>query len=352
MPNFGSYKKKMKAAIYNPYLDTLGGGERYTLSFAKVVADAGYRADVEWKDLKIKGKLEERFGLDLSKVNFVKDIKRGDGYDICFWVSDGSIPALKARHNLLHFQVPFTEVGGRSLINKMKLFRIEKVICNSYFTKGFVDKEYGVNSVVVYPPVDVKAMKPKRKENKILFVGRFSQLQQAKNQDVLIKVFKKFVNSGYEDWELVLAGGTEVGVGGYLDKLEKLARNLPVKFVKSPSYKTIKEFYGTSRIFWSAAGFGVDEKKEPKNVEHFGIVLVEAMAAKCVPIAFKAGGHNEIISDGQTGFLWEKPGEMVKDTIKLIEKKGLLKEMSEKAREASQVYEYERFEKQVLELLK
>jgi len=153
----------MKAAIYNPYLDTLGGGERYTMGFAKVLEEEGYEVDVYWRNQEIRKKLEDRFGLDLKKVNFVKDIKRGDGYEICFWVSDGSIPLLRARRNFLHFQFPFKDVGGRSLINKMKLYRVEKIICNSYFTKEFIDKEYGVNSVVIYPPVDIARMKPKKK---------------------------------------------------------------------------------------------------------------------------------------------------------------------------------------------
>src|SRR3990172_5524638 len=193
----------MHAAIYNPYLDTLGGGERYTISFAKVLSDVGYDVDVEWKNPKIKNKLEERFGIKLQGINFINDIKRGDGYDICFWLSDGSIPLLRARKNFLHFQFPFKDTNGKSLLNRMKLVRINRVICNSKFTKSFVDKEYGIDSLVIYPSARTEKIKPKRKENIILFVGRFSRLTQLKRQDVLIEVFKKFVKRGYEDWKLI-----------------------------------------------------------------------------------------------------------------------------------------------------
>ena len=175
----------MRAAIYNPYLDTLGGGERYTVSFAKVLLKAGWKVDIEWNDPSVVTTMQDRFGIDLKGLEVVKDIKRGDGYDLCFWVSDGSIPTLRSRKNLLHFQVPFHNIGGNNLLNKMKLFRIEKIICNSEFTKKVIDKEYGIESVVVYPPVDIDHIKSKRKENLILFVGRFSQLKQNKNQDVL-----------------------------------------------------------------------------------------------------------------------------------------------------------------------
>ncbi|MGB6882173.1 MAG: glycosyltransferase family 4 protein, partial [Microgenomates group bacterium] len=241
----------MRAAIYNPYLDTLGGGERYSMGVARALANKGCRVNVEWKDSSIKERLEKRFGIDLSGVDFVKDVVRGDGYDVCFWVSDGSIPILRARRNFLHFQVPFHDTNGKTLLNRMKFFRIEKVICNSYFTKKFIDKEYGVDSIVVYPPVDVEKIKPKRKENLIVSIGRFSQLKQAKRQDILIKTFKRFFDSGFNDWELVLAGGTEVGVDDYIKKLRRLAKGHPVRILESPSFSQIMELYGKAKIFWS-----------------------------------------------------------------------------------------------------
>ena len=47
----------MKAAIYDPYLDTLGGGERYMITAAQVLSENGYKVDVEWRDQSIKNKL-------------------------------------------------------------------------------------------------------------------------------------------------------------------------------------------------------------------------------------------------------------------------------------------------------
>ena len=252
----------MKAAIYNPYLDTLGGGERYSMAFAKVLEEAGYKVDVSWRSEAIREKLQDRFGMDLRNINFTKDIKRGDSYDLLFWVSDGSIPLLRSRKNILHFQFPFKDVNGRSLMNKMKLYRIEKIVCNSYFTKSFIDTEYGVNSLVIYPPVDIDKLKPKRKENIILYVGRYSQLTQAKGQNVLIDAFKNFYKTNKE-WKLVLAGGVEVGAGDYVKKLEKMSGDFPIEILKSLSYKEILSLYGRAKVFWSASGYGVNENKDP-----------------------------------------------------------------------------------------
>lgn len=343
----------MRIAIYNPYLDTLGGGERYTMAFARVAAEAGYKVDIEWIGPLIGKKLEERFGLDLKEINFVPDIKRGDGYEVCFWVSDGSIPTLLARKNLLHFQVPFKDVGGRTLLNKFKLFRINKIICNSYFTKKFIDKEYGVESIVIYPPVDIGRIKPKRKENIILYVGRFSTLGQSKNQDILIDSFKKLVkNPVFSEWRLVLAGGAEVGATDeYLTLLKKKIQGFPIELVLGSSYKEIISLYGRAKIFWSAAGYGINEEKEPQKVEHFGITLVEAMSAGCVPIVFKAGGFKEIVENDKNGYLWEKPRELIKLTQKVLDSSILARNIAKSARASAQQFSYERFKQEILQIL-
>lgn len=341
----------MKAAIYNPYLDTLGGGERYTIGVARALVAKDFRVDVEWKNASIKEKLEKRFGIDLSNVNFIENINRGDGYDVCFWVSDGSIPILRARKNFLHFQMPFQDVNGKTLLNRMKFFRINKIICNSYFTKKFIDKEYGVESIVIYPPVDVEKIKPRRKENLIVSIGRFSQLAQAKRQDVLVKAFKKFFDSGFNDWKLVLAGGSEVGVDDYVRKLRKSAKGYPIRILESPSFSQIKELYGKAKIFWSASGFGVDEKKNPEKVEHFGITIVESMAAGAIPVVFSAGGHKEIVANGENGFLWKDTKDLLRETKRVVEEKGLIKKISTKVKESSKVYDYARFEKEIWDIL-
>jgi glycosyltransferase involved in cell wall biosynthesis len=201
----------MKAAIHNQYLDTLGGGERYTLFFAKALKELGFDVYVEWYDTEILDKSKNKFGESFDFIKIVDDIKRGDGYDLTLWISDGSIPTLRSRKNIIHFQVPFRGVNGNSLINKMKLYRVNKIICNSLFTKKIIDHEYGVKSLIVYPPVDTKNIKPLKKENIILFVGRFSGLMQSKGQHVLVEVFKKMYQKGdLKNWKLILAGGTEV----------------------------------------------------------------------------------------------------------------------------------------------
>lgn len=333
----------MKAAIYNPYLDSLGGGERYTMAVATKLAKMGYKVDVEWKDEGISKELEKRFGIDLSKISIVDSINRGDGYDVCFWVSDGSIPMLRSRNNLLHFQIPFTGVNGKTLLNKMKFYRINHIVCNSEFTKSFIDKEYGVDSEVLYPPVDTEHFTPGRKENVILSVGRFSQLTQSKNQHVLVDAYKEMYDSGMKKYKLILAGGSDVGVDRYVKKLRDSAKGYPVRIIEGPSFAELIKLYRKAKIFWSASGYGVDEKKEPKKVEHFGIVTVEAMSAGAVPIVTNLGGHKEVV-DGGNGELWDTKSDLIDKTRDLINNTKELKKMSKKAIQDSAKYSYGIFE--------
>lgn len=341
----------MRAAIYNPYLDTLGGGERYTLGFAKVLLSIGYSVDLEWKDIEIIEQLQKRFGITLKGINVVSDINRGDGYDLCFWVSDGSIPLLKSRKNILHFQVPFHSVNGKSLLNKMKLFRIDEIICNSKFTKKIIDTEFGVKSTVIYPPVDIKSFRPRRKENAILFVGRFSTLKQNKGQEVLVKAFKKMCNEGLKGWQLVLAGGVEVGTGSFVTKLEHISDGYPIEIVKSPDFSLLKDYYGKAKIFWSASGFGIDENKNPELVEHFGITVVEAMSAGAVPVVLAAGGHKEIIIDNINGLLWANTSVLRRNTINLINNPQKLHKLADGSKKSAENFSETLFKEHVSSLI-
>ncbi len=193
--------------------------------------------------------------------------------------------------------------------------------------------------------------KAKKKENLIFYLGRFSQLEQVKGQDVLVEVFKKFYDTAGQGWQLVLAGGSDVGRTDFVDQLKEESKTYPIKIIENASFNQVRDFYSRAKIFWSASGFGVDEKKQPQKVEHFGITVVEAMAAGAVPIVVAAGGHKEIVENGKNGFLWKKKNELRRLTTKLIEDESLRRKLSRQARTDAQKYSYENFKKQFLALV-
>lgn len=344
-------KLMKRAAIYNPYLDTGGGGERYVLTFALALKKAGWQVDLQWKDKKILPWLEQRLGLHLGGVNVVEDIGKGTGYDLMFWLSDGSVPFLFAKRNFLHFQTPFHGVGGRSLFNKLKFARINKVICNSEFTKKVIDREYGTKSTVLYPPVNIATSKNEKKENIILFVGRYSQLQQAKGQDVLVDTFVKMCKRGLSSWKLVLIGGSNVGGRDYVKDLKAAVKGYPIEILENLPYKRMVDYYNKAKLFWSASGFGIDEEVTPEKVEHFGITVVEAMAAGCVPLVLAKGGHKEIIKDQTDGILWNTTEELISQTLELTEDERRREEIGKKAREKAGTFSEGKFGEKVLQLV-
>ncbi len=344
--------KKLKAVFYDPYLDTIGGGERYLLSAAVALKNRGWSVDLTWNNPKIIASLEERLGLDLGGIELIDGISKGAGYDLIFWLSDGSVPLLFAKQNIIHFQTPFQNVNGRSVWNKLKFLKIKTVIVNSEFTKTIIDKEFGINSMVLYPPVSTHEFKSSKKENIILSVGRFSQLQQAKRQDILVEVFKKMYRNGFKGWKLVLIGGSDVGGNKYVDNLKNESKGYPIDILENLPFKEIKKYYSKAKIFWSASGFGIDENKEPSCVEHFGITVVEAMSAGVVPLVVNKGGHKEIVKDGENGLLWETRDQLQEKTLELAENERRREKLAKEAEKRSEYFSVEKFEEKFIANIK
>ncbi|KUK83682.1 MAG: Putative Glycosyl transferase, partial [Microgenomates bacterium 39_6] len=258
-----------RAALYTPYPDTLGGGERYLLSLAQILLDSGWRVESTLDEGNLI-KARSRFNLPLKDLNFIpqeyligkQKLFYHHRYDLLFWVSDGSIPTMMAKKNWLHFQVPFHGKGERGLFNIMKLKMIDKFICNSFFTKSFIDQEYGVTSEVWYPPVAIEEFSPAaQKTNSIVAVGRFENTMNVKRQDVLVTVFKKLVDDGLKKWQLVLIGGSQSleKENTFLQTLKQSAFGYPIKFLVNAPFSDLKKTYSQAKIFWHAAGFGFDE---------------------------------------------------------------------------------------------
>ncbi len=348
---------KNTAVIYDPYLDTLGGGERYALTVAQSLQNLGWVVKVAWPKPDTLAQAQVRFNLDLSKTtidtnvyqtlshksNLFKRWRVLSPFELVFVVSDGSVPILFGNKKLLHYQVPFTHVNQNRLVNQVKLSTITHIVVNSYFTKKIIDQTLGTQkSIVLYPPVDVEAFDPQvSKKNWILNVGRFASPSHSKRQDVLIEAFTKLLDQGLSGWKLVLAGGQK-GQDTVLESLKAKAHDLPVEFVVNPDFETLRTYYNRSAIYWHAAGFEVDEALNPEAVEHFGMTTVEAMAAGCVPVVIAKGGQKEIVTP-ESGFLEQNLEGLVTSTQKLIADKTLWQEKATEAVARAQDFGLKKF---------
>ena len=351
-----------KALIFDPYTDTVGGGERYVLTFATTIAKLGYSVEMVADSRLDLREAEKRFGFDLSNIKIgphVRDIyTRGSifkkllltpHYDLVFFISDGSLPFLFGKRNLVHFQVPFTKVGGSFFTNFIKGLFIHKLVFNSNFTANVIKRQLPfISSTILYPPIDTDSFKPGKKENLILSVARFDSPSHAKRQDILIRSFTKVYEKN-KDYKLILTGGLKGGED-YLLALKSKAGKFPIEFIPNPDFNELKKLYAKAKIFWHAAGYGIDEKTDPEKVEHFGITTVEAMSAGCVPVVIDKGGQREIITPG-SGFLCNTVEELIENTVRLIDSPDESTKMSAAANERAQIFSSKHFVDQVGKIL-
>ena len=356
----------MKIGIYSPYLDTVGGGERYMLTIAEGLS-SGNNVDVlldtHLQTLNIEPiseKVSKLLNLDLSKVKFVNaPIGKGTNlfersyflkaYDLIFYLTDGSIFFFTARKNILHIQSP-VKVSNNSLWKKIKSSSWDLIIYNSRFTKEHSEKNWGIKGEVVYPPVNIEVFKPLKKKKQILTVGRFFGYLKDKKHGQMIESFKKLYDSGKaKDWTFHLAGGAGEGDMDYVKELETVSKNYPIHIHPNLEFKKLVDLYGESSIYWHAAGFG---ETDPTKMEHFGITTVEAMASGCVPVVINAGGQKEIVSEGEDGFLWDTAEEMGTKTLKVIESENLRSKLEKDAIKKSQQFSKEKFNAKINNLIK
>lgn len=355
----------MKAAIYSPYLDTFGGGEKYMATIGEILSQNNFEVDILLdKNLinlgsrYLKNELSKRFNLDLERVSFIK-APVGEGsdffsrflflkrYHVFFYLTDGSIFYPAAGKNILHIQSPIIGQPSKSLWGAFKLKGWDLIIYNSEFTKKFSQDNWHLKSQVIYPPVDTEKIKPLSKRNYILNVGRFFGYLKDKKHEIMIEAFKDlYRDKKIDGWSLHLAGAASKGDEPYLKKLRSLSSGFPIKFYPNLEYSALIALYGQSSIYWHASGY---KEEDPARMEHFGISTVEAMAGGAVPIVIKKGGQVEILEDGY-GLLWETLDDLEKFSLKFINDQKLRHMMSKEAIKRAKDFSKNVFKEKILRI--
>jgi len=336
----------MNIGFYSPYLDTFGGGERYILTLASHWSKM-HDVFVFWDNTDILNEAQRRLSLDFSRIKVVQNIFRERNvfkklfitrqYDLLFFLSDGSIPSTLAKRNILHFQVPFPAIA----YSAAKLSRYQAVVCNSEFTKRSLDRRVGERAIVIYPPVRSVGGDGAKKEKLILSVGRFTGFHTAKKQHVLIEAFAQALkNKQFSGWKFVLAGGLLPSDQGYFETLKGIVKGLPIVLDANISHGQLDDYYRRASVYWHAAGCG---ETDPRWMEHFGISTVEAMSAGAVPVVYAGGGQQEIVKDGQNGFLWRTIDELLKKTDHVMKNKKVVAALQKEAIETSREFSVQRF---------
>lgn len=400
--------KNKKIAIYDPYLETRGGGEKVCLAMAEVLSKDNTVHIISKQESSLKD-LGHYFGLDLSRCKLVV-IKRtnillkianklhipsrlmmllNDRHDFnklrrmkfdifvnnCY---KSNMPC-PAAHGIYMCMFP-QEFYNMSKYGRLKRFyhrcvdKLElaiygsssenlvldtyKVITvNSSYTKDWTKKLWKVQDDridVLYPICDDMLEKSVNKEKIILNVGRFfanSGENHYKCQDKLIKTFLKLKELHKDEWELHFAGSVadDAASQKYYQKILKLADGHPIVFHGGTPFPDLKKLYSRSTIYWHATGWGSNENEHPEKQEHFGISTVEAMSAMSIPIVISSAGQKEVVSKGG-GLLWSTEKELKELTVKTALHDN--RKLASEARRMSRRFNKKAFSKRVLDLCK
>ena len=175
----------------------------------------------------------------------------------------------------------------------------------------------------------------------ILFVGRIARVRRI---EILLQAVAKLSIP----FHVTLVGGEEktssLSRSGYLDELKKLCKDLNINdrvtFVGPVAQNELFNWYSKGDIF-----------VYPSLYENFGQPILEAAAAGLPIVSAAVGVAQEIITDNETGFLFNGDDQELTDRITQLTDLSLRKEMGKALRErVRSLYGWEGIIKQYLNL--
>lgn len=205
--------------------------------------------------------------------------------------------------------------------------RPDILIANSQNVAKRINKFYRRDAVVIYPPIDVEKYRVSSRE----YVG--------KGKDYYLTVGRLVRGKGIE---VVVEACTRlgmplkvVGTGPLLAHLKKVAGK-KVEFLGQVSDENLPALLTQAKAVIVAS-----------EDEDFGIVPVEAQACGTAVIARRAGGYLETVVEGKTGEFFQ--GNNLAEVLSKFNPK---KYKAEDCRSQAEKFSKEKFQKQILELIK
>ena len=164
--------------------------------------------------------------------------------------------------------------------------RVGILLSVSDFTRGFVERKWERDSRTVYPPCPVEAFselnRVRSRENLVVTIGR---IVPEKRFHLFVELARLVPRTRF-----VAIGSLSDQASTYYEQLKSSAPE-NVSFILSPLRK-VRDLLSRAMAYVHCA-----------ENEHFGITIVEAMAAGCVPIVHDSGGPREIVTS-DVGFRW------------------------------------------------
>lgn len=368
----------MKVAVFDLYWSTYGGGEQVAGAIAQIMARDHEVTLLGPEPIDVTA-MHARLGVDLSQCGFLAvadDVAASAAsadFDVFVNTTYASTCENRAPVGLyyVHFPGPagtrrqrvlrrLVRVGA-SLLRRVETGKLAAVrvglerrahrtrwarsytlfLANSRFTARWVKRMWKVRAELLYPPVQAEVL-PGTKSTTIAAIGRFfaPELGHSKKQLDLVHAF---TNLPANEWRLELIGGADAPSREYALAVRRAAVGHSIGVHFNAPRALVRDTLATASIFWHAGGFEEDPRVHPERFEHFGIAVVEAMAAGAVPVVFGAAGPAEIVRHGVDGFQWHTLAELVAVTRTLMTDDGLLAKMSASAQRRAADFSFERF---------
>lgn len=240
---------------------------------------------------------------------------------------------------------------GRRIPDRSWVSSYAQFLANSAYTARWTQEIWGVTGRIVFPPVrPVVDADWTRKGPLISSVGRFFDPVHGhcKKQRDLLDGFVRVHDVGRsrigdQQWSLTFVGGADATSRNYTLDVKKAAIGYPIEVCINQPRSVVQDVLSRSSIYWHGSGFGEEESVHPERFEHFGIAVVEAMAAGAVPVVFGAAGPAEIVRHGVDGFHWHTLDELAHHTYALMADPERRRAMAEAAVERSREFSLERF---------
>ena len=224
-------------------------------------------------------------------------------------------------------------------------------------------KKNKLNIQIVYPPVNVTHLTklPLAHDTRKPYILSVGQFRPEKDHGLQVKAFSRFLkNEEYtfsekshiskSDVKLILLGGCRNEEDQKrVDYLNKLAKEMDIpasqfEIITNAPFSQLLEKLGESMI-------GIHSMWN----EHFGICVVEYMAAGLIPLSHNSGGPKmDIVTPGKTGFLAETEEEYAESIYNILSKYHTeeMENIQEQARISTSKYSDEQYVIEVQECLK
>lgn len=202
--------------------------------------------------------------------------------------------------------------------------RVDHFIANSKYVAKRIEKFYGRESHLIYPPVDVSYFQEEgKKEGYYVTVSRFVPYKKI---DLIVEAFSQM-----KDQRLLVIGD---GPEGKKIK-EKGASN--IEFLGYQPRFMMKNYLQRAKGFIFAA------------VEDFGIAPVEAMACGTPVIAYRKGGACETVIEGKTGIFFEE--QSAKSLIEAIRRFERMEFTPQDCRKRAEEFSEEKFNQELAQFV-